>query len=570
MFDESNKLDIKSLDKKQNMSTLIDSSSSASNLIKSLPQSQLILTSYKWSSNIRQNSQESDDFHLKIDHKLAKQLSVDSSDLLKNNLKVDDRPLTSISLPSKVKNEKAISNKLKNPSCPAIPATPKRIIVRSQSPLSTEDSIQSELDLDDEANFDLNPIAIVINAPTTKTSSNLDYFISMASNPFTTKYEIIGPSSKSFSTSKSLSPPVSVDSKKYLSDFKVPVRSSSDFNLNSSIKNDELKTEYVNMATIDFDHKILAKSVSDENLSNETIQKTGNNTSSNMNFLKITDRIYTGNMNCIKNERKMCKLTIEYLIDMTYMRPEELNRQTLGKLPCLCNVPHSRITLTVEITDKSFKTLFITFSEVNKLIQRAKKANKCVLIFGKEYLAPQVVCACAQYLMVDYQMDMVTALTSILRKDSKWNNFDKPFLLYLEQLEAYLKHLSSTNIDLNFNCTSTKTNKLNKAKFVYRPLNNEDDYKDNEDDCSTKTTNSRKTNFRRSLDKNNLDYCNISDEEDNVQFNGKKKYSSRNTIELLNDPDSFRINSSKKSVSFTKLKSSTETAPVSTSKLAWM
>lgn len=112
------------------------------------------------------------------------------------------------------------------------------------------------------------------------------------------------------------------------------------------------------------------------------------------NFLNITNHIFIGNISCVKNERKLCRLGIEYIIDMTNMRPDDLNRQTLGKLPCLCQKQHSRLYLSVMIAETSFKSLFASFSEVNKFIQRAKKSrnekNK-VLIFGKENLPQSVI-----------------------------------------------------------------------------------------------------------------------------------------------------------------------------------
>ena len=152
-------------------------------------------------------------------------------------------------------------------------------------------------------------------------------------------------------------------------------------------------------------------------------------------------------MGSIKNERKMCKLGIEYLIDMTNMRPDDLNRQTLGKIPCLCKKQHSRFHLAVEIVDTSFKSLFKAFLEVNKIIQSAKKSkhDRKVLIFGIGMLEQQVICACSQYLMVEYELNLDEAMQLILQKNSlhpsrlKMNKF---YIDYLKRFEVYLKHVS--------------------------------------------------------------------------------------------------------------------------------
>ncbi len=146
----------------------------------------------------------------------------------------------------------------------------------------------------------------------------------------------------------------------------------------------------------------------------------------------------------------MCRLGIEYLIDMSNMRPDDLNRQTLGKLPCLCKQQHSRLYLSVQISDTSFKSLFAAFSEVNKFIQRAKRStdhrNK-VLVFGKESLSQPVICACLQYLMVDYQMGLSQALHIIFKNSNQGSvsfRLEACYQTYLEQLQNYLRHLSTT------------------------------------------------------------------------------------------------------------------------------
>jgi hypothetical protein len=234
----------------------------------------------------------------------------------------------------------------------------------------------------------------------------------------------------------------------------------------------------------------------------------------------------------------------------------------LGKLACLCNLAHSRTTLSVQLIDKSFKNLFIAFSEVNKLIHLAKKSvkNKCVLIFGKENLSSPVVCACAQYLMVDYQMDMKTALNVILGRQYSYVdlNFDQELKNYLVQLETYLKHLAA-NIQFE-----NLPNKSNKAKFVYNTFTNEEA----EDEKSS-------VQFDN-IDKSNLDYCNISDEDNDY---GDVQYKNRNKYIAETDSNKLLINSSREykqnSFAFNKLKkseNSSKNGPDSNAnfKMAWM
>ena len=183
---------------------------------------------------------------------------------------------------------------------------------------------------------------------------------------------------------------------------------------------------------------------------------------------------------------------------MTNIRPDDLNRQTLVKLPCLCKKQHSRLYLSVMISETSFKSLFASFSEVNKFIQLAKKAqndkNK-VLIFGKENFSQtvikidnsdlimltwqinlhshlKVICSCCQYLMVEYGINSEQALKLTLQKTYSFQfHLEKCYHEYLNQLEVYLKHLSnnfhpSTQLSSLQNQTKNFKNCLIKTKQV--------------------------------------------------------------------------------------------------------
>jgi len=200
----------------------------------------------------------------------------------------------------------------------------------------------------------------------------------------------------------------------------------------------------------------------------------GSESTPKSNFIQITEYLYIGNIGSIKNERKMCKLGIEYLIDMTNMRPDDLNRKTLGKLPCSCKKQHSRFHLAVEIADTSFKTLFKSFLEVNKIIQssRNSKIERKVLIFGIGLFEQQVICASIQYLMVEYELTFEEGLEAILRQTSAHSpqvKMNKFFVDYLKRFEVYLKHVSEAlygynaydrKAAQNFKKNNTKNNSL--------------------------------------------------------------------------------------------------------------
>ncbi len=66
------------------------------------------------------------------------------------------------------------------------------------------------------------------------------------------------------------------------------------------------------------------------------------------------------------------------------------------------------------------------------------------MIFGKESLSQLVICALTQYLMVDYELSIEQALEVIFQKNlsSTHLKIEKCYIVYLKQLETYLKHLS--------------------------------------------------------------------------------------------------------------------------------
>ena len=139
--------------------------------------------STKWSSsniNMKQNKME----RLQTNQYRS---SLNQQHELVNEL---NRPFTSISLPSKIKNEQEeepIVQKLNknHPSCP--------IINKSSSTLTPS-----------EANiYDDYDNSFLISK--TATNSNLDHFINLASNPFTTKFEFTASSKKKSLTIKSTS-----------------------------------------------------------------------------------------------------------------------------------------------------------------------------------------------------------------------------------------------------------------------------------------------------------------------------------------------------------------------------
>lgn len=429
------------------------------------------------------------------------------------------RPMTARSLPSKVPDATINNNssssvmnqhtgfirsaaesnflpisssvRVKNPSCPSITSSSNQttiVNVSSQNRLNLEDDLDDQYETtsqivnyndqgEDKTSNDggesSDNESLVIYTPHDDSAaqnfeqpllppashkSNLDYFLKCTSNPFTTKFEMMS------TTTTATNEPSSIVASRSSNNFVVGGKKSSS-NVNLSQSNAQLASEKVKKQDQPYG-SMMDDRPSVSQLSINELQFTyspndfpsssnGESDKPSSNFLRITDDLFIGNMNCLKNERKMCRLGIEYLVDMTNLRPDELTRKTLGRIPCLCQRQHSRLYLSVEIGDTNFRSLFAAFNEINKFIQRARRTSqatstaKRVLIFSKDLLAPHLVCACAQFLMLEYEMSVDMALHVVLVQRKSNSNaaillskFDACYKDYLKQFESYLRHLS--------------------------------------------------------------------------------------------------------------------------------
>ncbi|CAF0947014.1 unnamed protein product [Didymodactylos carnosus] len=161
-------------------------------------------------------------------------------------------------------------------------------------------------------------------------------------------------------------------------------------------------------------------------------------------IVAITDDIFIGTLRSLQNERQLCKLTIDYLINASNMRPDEIARKSMvgSKLPCTCGQQHSRCILTVEYLEsqKTAKYLYHLFDEINKFIMKSKLNGKKVLVYGYDYSVFVIVIA-IQYLMsnCDYTLPQAYEYVMQLIPGAQSPDLDKTFYDHLKQLDAYLQ-----------------------------------------------------------------------------------------------------------------------------------
>ena len=189
---------------------------------------------------------------------------------------------------------------------------------------------------------------------------------------------------------------------------------------------------------------------------------------STISIVFLTDEILLGSIRALQNERQLCKLSVDYLIDATNMRPDEGARKAkIGVgLQCHCGHKHSRCTLTLEFNQSVFPTKSTTpidhsslnrskihesshtqldqiFSTVNCFISKARRQGKRILIYGFELVPNSTLAVIAiQYLMLnDEQLSLIEATNRIHRlfptipsQHQQYPSMEKHFQDYLKQL----------------------------------------------------------------------------------------------------------------------------------------
>ncbi|CAF2731649.1 unnamed protein product [Rotaria sp. Silwood2] len=219
-----------------------------------------------------------------------------------------------------------------------------------------------------------------------------------------------------------------------------------------------------------------------------------NSTSPTTSIVFLTRDILLGSIRALQNERQLCKLSIDYLIDATNMRPDELARKANvgARLQCHCDHTHSRCTLTLEFdqlflptsSSSSSATAITTttttttmdynnlnnnkireltrlqlgqlFSAVNHFIYKSQQEGKRILIYGFELTpnSPLAVIA-IQYLMLnDEQLSLIEATNRIHRLFPVIPLQHQQYPIMEKRFQDYLKQLDRKRFPRNFTVKS--------------------------------------------------------------------------------------------------------------------
>uniref|UniRef100_A0A914UZH0 protein-tyrosine-phosphatase n=1 Tax=Plectus sambesii TaxID=2011161 RepID=A0A914UZH0_9BILA len=126
----------------------------------------------------------------------------------------------------------------------------------------------------------------------------------------------------------------------------------------------------------------------------------------------IDETVYCGGLEAAFNLNLLCRLNIEYIVDLSGLDEDNMPRSQAkrGECPCLCSRPtaHSRALMAINIDEYKTQDLTPYFKDVISFIDKAKTVNKCVLIHCQNgrNLAPAFVCA---YLMRLHKIGRIAA-----------------------------------------------------------------------------------------------------------------------------------------------------------------
>lgn len=126
---------------------------------------------------------------------------------------------------------------------------------------------------------------------------------------------------------------------------------------------------------------------------------------------QVLDYLFMGGIEAAYNANLLCRLNIEYLIDISNVEPLKVPRNKRSDCPCLCSLEtaHSRARMTIMIEENSQIDLVPYFDDVNRFIDSARACGKNVLVHsynGRNRCSALVI----QYLMKTLNLGLERAV----------------------------------------------------------------------------------------------------------------------------------------------------------------
>ena len=153
---------------------------------------------------------------------------------------------------------------------------------------------------------------------------------------------------------------------------------------------------------------------------------------------KVLSYLYIGNLETSYDERLTCRLGIRSVIDLSNVTPEDVPSIKRRHAPCMCghDERHLKATLRLGLAEADGADMHVSFDQINKFIEGARRAGKKVLVVcwtGNSVSALAVM----QYLMVHQGCNLHKAYSMVMRQGSDLD-LSPGYQLLLQTLEKQL------------------------------------------------------------------------------------------------------------------------------------
>lgn len=153
---------------------------------------------------------------------------------------------------------------------------------------------------------------------------------------------------------------------------------------------------------------------------------------------QITEYMFIGSIESAFNDRRLCRLDIESLVDISNLNEMQVPSHKKIACPCLCQIDfkHFRSRLIIAVPDDENEGIDQYFEEVNKFIEGARRCSKKVLIYSYEGKSRAALFA-VQYLM-SYEGLLLRQAYNMVKKQRPQVSLNPAFQKALEKLEKTL------------------------------------------------------------------------------------------------------------------------------------
>lgn len=153
---------------------------------------------------------------------------------------------------------------------------------------------------------------------------------------------------------------------------------------------------------------------------------------------QITEYMFVGCIESAHNERRLCRLEIESLVDISNLSEMQIPAHKKLHCPCLCPTEskHFRSRLIIAVPNEENDAIDQYFEEVNKFIEGARRCSKKVLIYSFEGKSRAPLFA-IQYLM-SFEGLLLRQAYSMIKKQWPLVSLNPSFQRCLEKLEKTL------------------------------------------------------------------------------------------------------------------------------------